>query len=86
MSKTLMYTGYKKCHGMKFQGVVVPNGMIAHLAGLYCAPQNDARVLAESRLLKLMHEHMIQPGLVEGDCEGNTETRPLVYEDTPRQR
>ena len=23
---------------------------------------------------------------VEGGCEGDTETRPLVYEDTPRQR
>ena len=67
VSETLMYTGYKKCHGMKFQGVMVPNGMIAHLAGPYRAPQNDARVLADSRLLELMREHAIQPGLAEGD-------------------
>ena len=67
MSKTFMYMGYKKCHGMKFQGIVVPNRMITHLAGLYHAPQNNAGVLAESHLLKLMHKHMIQPGLAEGD-------------------
>ena len=67
MSETLMYTGYKKCHGMKFQGIAVPNGMITYLAGPYCTPQNDAGFLAESHLLELMHEHTIQPGLVEGD-------------------
>ena len=67
MSETLLYTGYKKCHGKKFQAVVVPDRMIAHLAGPYHAPQNDARVLVESRLLTLMHEHAIQPGSVEGD-------------------
>jgi hypothetical protein len=35
MSQNLVYTGYKKLHGMKFQGVIVPNGMIARLAGLF---------------------------------------------------
>ena len=59
VSETLMYTGYKKCHGMKFQGITVPNGMIAHLAGPYRAPQNGAGVLADSRLLELMREHTI---------------------------
>ena len=62
-----MYTGYKKCHGMKFQGIAVPNGMIAHLAGLYHAPQNDTGVLVDSCLLELMCEHTIQPGSAEGD-------------------
>ena len=67
ISETLMYTGYKKCHGMKFQGVTVPNGMITHLAGPYHAPQNDTRVLADSCLLELMRKHAIQPGSAEGD-------------------
>src|SRR6266481_5040784 len=48
--ETLVYTGYKKFHGMKFQAITVPNGMIAHLDSLYCAPQNDGGVLAESCL------------------------------------
>src|SRR6266481_6939404 len=33
--ETLAYTGYKKFHGMKFQAIAVPNGMIAHLDGPY---------------------------------------------------
>ena len=66
MSETLLYTGYKKCHGMKFQAVTVPDGMITHLAGPYRTPQNDAGVLVESHL-KLMCKHAIQPGLAEGD-------------------
>ena len=67
VSETLLYTGYKKCHGMKFQAIVVPDGMITHLAGPYRAPQNNAGVLVESCLLELMREHAIQPGSAEGD-------------------
>ncbi|KAF8583052.1 hypothetical protein K439DRAFT_1647367 [Ramaria rubella] len=40
----LVYTGYKKCHGMKFQGVVTPNGLMAHLCGPFHTPQNDVGV------------------------------------------
>ncbi|KIJ41768.1 hypothetical protein M422DRAFT_171917, partial [Sphaerobolus stellatus SS14] len=29
----LAYTGYKKYHGMKFQAITIPNGLIAHLVG-----------------------------------------------------
>ena len=67
ISESLVYMGYKKCHGMKFQAVTVLNRMIVHLDGLYCAPQNNASVLMQSGLLKLMREHAIQPGSVEGD-------------------
>ena len=67
ISESLVYTGYKKCHGMKFQAIAVLNGMIVHLDGPYCTPQNNAGVLSQSGLLELMHEHAIQPGSVEGD-------------------
>src|SRR6266481_3955382 len=60
--ESLVYTGYKKFHGMNFQAVAVPKGMISHLDGLYHAPQNDGGVLSESRLLNLMCAHAIQPG------------------------
>src|SRR6266481_8648488 len=36
--KTLAYMGYKKFHGMKFQAIAVPNGMITHLDGPYHTP------------------------------------------------
>jgi len=67
VSEKLVYTGYKKFHGMKFQAIMVPNGMISHLDGPYRAPQNDASILSESGLLGHMHTHAIQPGSVEGD-------------------
>jgi hypothetical protein len=63
----LVYTGYKKYHGMKFQGVIMLSGLIAHLAGPYCTPQNDSGVLNDSALMDLIVTHMIQPGSQEGD-------------------
>ncbi|KAF8592318.1 hypothetical protein K439DRAFT_1643775 [Ramaria rubella] len=63
----LVYTGYKKCHGMKFQGVVTPNGLMAHLCGPFHAPQNNVGVLGESRLLEMLEEKALQPGSQDGD-------------------
>ena len=63
----LMYTGYKKCHGMKYQAIVVPNGLIAHLSGPFHAPQNDHGVLNESNLLSQLESHAIQPGSQQND-------------------
>ncbi|KAF8580993.1 hypothetical protein K439DRAFT_1648025 [Ramaria rubella] len=63
----LAYTGYKKYHGMKFQGVVVPNGLIVHMARPYHAPQNDCGMLHMSQLLSKLQRHAIQPGSCEGD-------------------
>ena len=63
----LVYTGYKKHHGMKFQGVALPNGLLAHLSGPFRAPQNDAGVLGESDLVTSLAMYAIQPGSREGD-------------------
>ncbi|KIJ31352.1 hypothetical protein M422DRAFT_149489 [Sphaerobolus stellatus SS14] len=57
----LAYTGYKKCHGLKFQALVIPNGLIAVLHGPFRAPQNDMGVYAESMLAQTMLEKAIQP-------------------------
>ena len=63
----LAYTGYKKFHGMKFQGVVTPDGLFAHLNGPYRAPQNDSSVLNESELLAHIEKNTIQPWSNESD-------------------
>jgi hypothetical protein len=34
------YSGYKKCHGIKFQGVTTPDGLMTHLDGAYCNQHN----------------------------------------------
>jgi hypothetical protein len=66
-NQELLYMGYKKCHGMKFQGVVVPNGLIAHLAGPFRVPQNDSGVLKESGLFEKIEMHAVQLGSHPGD-------------------
>ncbi|KAF8572976.1 hypothetical protein K439DRAFT_1376884, partial [Ramaria rubella] len=63
----LVYTSYKKCHGMKYQGVVIPKGLICHLSGPFHVPQNDMGVLADSRFLEYLELHVIQPGSRQGD-------------------
>ena len=47
----LTYSGYKKKHGIKFQGLVTPDGLIASLAGPFMGEVNDNRMVTESRLL-----------------------------------
>ena len=32
-NQRMVYNGYKRVHGLKYQSVVVPNGLIAHLYG-----------------------------------------------------
>lgn len=32
-NQRLLYNGHKRVHGLKFQSVVLPNGLIAHLYG-----------------------------------------------------
>src|SRR5882724_9248313 len=61
----LIYTSYKKHHGMKFQGLVAPNSLLVHLNGPYCVLQNDLSVLAESSLLTTLEQCTIQPGSEE---------------------
>ena len=40
------YSGWKHAHGIKFQGVMAPDGIMMHLGGLYQAKMHDARILA----------------------------------------
>ena len=63
----LFYTGYKKYHGMKFQGLIGLNSLLVHLDEPYHMPQNHVGILAESKLLITLEQHMIQPESDEGD-------------------
>ena len=51
---------------MKYQAVVIPNCLIAHLSGPFRALQNDQGVLLESNLLSYLEAHAIQP---ESTCD-----------------
>ena len=52
---------------MKFQGLIVPNGLLSHLNGSYCAPQNDLGILTESSLLMTLEQWAIHLGSDQGD-------------------
>jgi hypothetical protein len=54
----VMYTRYKRCHGLKFQSVVTPDGYIACLSGPYVARRHDVRILRESGLLEMLQQLM----------------------------
>ena len=46
-----MYNGHKRVHGIKFQSVVLPNGLIGNLAGPFEGRRHDSTMLHESGLL-----------------------------------
>ena len=57
-----MYTRYKRCHGIKFQSIVTPDGFIACLHGPFVAKRHDCRILRESRVLEILHRLMPDDG------------------------
>ena len=61
-NKHLVYMRFKKCHGLKFQSVLIPNGFIACLYGPVPAKTHDARLLCESQLLEQLQTVMPEEG------------------------
>ena len=65
-----MYNGHKRVHSIKFQSVVLPNGLIANLAGPYEGKRHDSTMLRESGLLASLRQvafHNNQPLCLYGD-------------------
>jgi hypothetical protein len=48
----LCYNGHKRVHGLKFQGIAIPNGLIGYLWGPVLARRHDAFMLHESGLIE----------------------------------
>jgi hypothetical protein len=46
----IVYNGHKRVHALKYQAVVTPDGIIAHMAGPFEGRMHDARILNESGL------------------------------------
>ena len=59
--KRTVYNGHKKVHGIKFQSVVTPNGLIANLFGQVEGSKHDSGILAMSGLLNLLEQHSFTP-------------------------
>ena len=54
----LAYSGHKRCHGIKFQSVVTPDGLIALLFGPVAGSRHDSFMLDESGLLPMLTQLM----------------------------
>jgi hypothetical protein len=53
-----MYSGHKRCHGIKFQSVVTPDGLVALLYGPIVGSRHDSYMLRESGLLVKLRVNM----------------------------
>jgi hypothetical protein len=61
------YNGHKKFHALKFQAIMLPNGMFGHLFGPEEGRRNDNHLLAKSGFLDLCAQHAIRPGTNDDD-------------------
>lgn len=50
-NQRVMYNGHKRVHSIKFQSIVVPNGLIVNLAGPFEGKRHDSTMLYESGVL-----------------------------------
>ena len=50
-NQRVMYNGHKRVHAIKFQSIVLPNGIIANLSGPYEGKRHDSTMLYESGVL-----------------------------------
>ena len=55
------YSGYKRAHGLKFQSIILPNGIIGDLYGPVEGCLHDAAMLRESESLSRMRKQFVQP-------------------------
>ncbi|KXS11130.1 hypothetical protein M427DRAFT_102802, partial [Gonapodya prolifera JEL478] len=55
------YSGRKRQHCLKYQGVVSPDGIIIHLAGPFLGPDHDLSIFRKSGLNELLALHAFGP-------------------------
>jgi hypothetical protein len=53
-----IYNGHKRLHGLKFQSIMTPDGIISYLDGPYTGNRHDSAILVMSGLLDLMRDRM----------------------------
>ena len=60
-NQRLLYNGHKRVHALKFQTLVIPNGIIANLFGPFEGRRHDEGMLDESGLLTSLPAHFRTP-------------------------
>lgn len=56
------YSGHKKFHALKFQALMLPNGLFGHLFGPWESRRGDLILLEESKLLQTCAENAVRVG------------------------
>jgi hypothetical protein len=59
------YSGHKRFHALKFQAIVLPNGLFGHLFGPHEGRRNDLFLLNESEVLEQCAEHAVREEMDE---------------------
>ena len=84
-NQRILFNGHKRIHALKFQSVVIPNGLICNLYGPVEGRRHDSGMLAESRLLDQLQLHAYTPN-GEPLCIYGDPAYPLrVYLQAPYQ-
>ena len=75
-----VYMKFKKCHGIKFQSVLVPDGYIACLYGPMLVKTHDAKLLCQSNLME-----QLCPAMPDDNSNGPIYSLygDLVYPQSP---
>ena len=61
-NQRLLYSGHKRSHGIKFQSVVAPDGLIVDLFGPIVGSRHDSFMLGQSNLLNKLRDLMPADG------------------------
>jgi hypothetical protein len=72
-----VYSGHKRVHALKFQGVVVPDGMIMDLWGPVPGSRNDGYLLAQSQINRRLAQAQVGAPIqykLYGDAAYRTDT------------
>ena len=59
VNQRMLYNGHKKIHALKFQSVVIPNGIIANMYGPMEGKRHDCALLRLSNLLTKLEQYAI---------------------------
>ncbi len=57
--QNLQYSGYKKTHVLKYQSIVMPNGIIVRLDGPFNGRRHDSAILHLSHLLRECRQRLV---------------------------
>ena len=60
-NQRILYNGHKRVHGIKYQSVVAPNGLIASLFGPVEGRRHDSGMLVDSGLLQELSQYSFAP-------------------------